>query len=413
MMKSHSNTGAQATPGRRTILLVLSYDIDARKRGIYEVARRAGWSVEDLVYYNWRIPKDCRPDGALFGLTPDQAPLARRLLRLGVPVVQIEDLVPTSRCHRVVADRRAIGRAAAEHFVERGFKNLAYLHAEEYENSPRKMFGQVFVEHARTLGARAKLIAVQRLGQHVPWTRIQTLARRLQKEISDLRLPLGIFTYHDVMGVRICRFCKALGLSVPEQVAVLGIGNNSYRCDFAPTPLSSVDPNFLAQGRAAARLLERLMDGQNAPAEPVLIPPTGIVTRQSTDVLALPDVDTARALRYMWTHLLEPLNVRKVAEAAAVSRRKLERHFQAYLGRTVNEELNRKRIERGCDLLRGTDLPVGEIARQVGFSSSAYFCVVFRKQTDTTPKQYRLKHTARQAKKADAQMEGRESGDSV
>lgn len=406
-MKNPSNMGSQASSGRRTVLLVLSYDIAARKRGIFEIARRAGWSVEDLVYYNWRIPKDCHPDGALFDLKPDQAPLARQFLRLGVPVVQIEDLVPTSRCHRVVVDRRAIGRAAAEHFAERGFKNLAYLHAEEYEHSPYKIIGQSFIERARELGARTKLIAVQRPGRHVPWTRVQTLAQRLRKEISDLQLPLGIFTYHDVMAVRICRFCMALGLSVPEQVAVLGIGNDPYRCDFAPTPLSSVDPNFLAQGRAAAGMLERLMDGQDAPAEPVLIPPGGIVTRQSTDVLALPDVDTARALRYIWIHLAEPLSVRKVAEAVAVSRRKLERHFKEHLGRTVNEELNRKRIERGCELLRGTDLPVGEIARQVGFSSSAYFCVVFRKQTDTTPKQYRLSHITKQPEAEESKTTGR------
>ena len=406
MMKSPSNMGSQASPGRRTVLLTLSYDIDARKRGIFEIARRAGWSVEDLVYYNRRIPKDCRPDGVLFDLTADQAPLVRQFLRLGVPVVQIEDLVPTSRCHRVVADRRAIGRAAAEHFAERGFQNLAYLHAEEYEHSPYRMIGQSFIERARELSTRTKLIAVQRPGRHVPWSRMQTLAQRLRRELSDLRLPLGIFTYHDVMALRICRFCKALGLSVPEQVAVLGIGNDPYRCDFAPTPLSSVDPNFLAQGRAAAGLLERLMDGQDTPAEPVLIRPAGIVTRQSTDVLALPDVDTARALRYMWTHLAEPLSVRKVAEAVTVSRRKLERHFQDHLGRTVNEELNRKRIERGCELLRGTDLPVGEIARQVGFSGIAYFCVVFRKQMDTTPKQYRLSQITKQPEAEDAETPG-------
>lgn len=78
----------------------------------------------------------------------------------------------------------------------------------------------------------------------MPWPRVDVLAKRFGREIAKLELPLGIFTYSDVMAVRICRFCDAIGLRVPEEVAVLGNGNDPYKCDFAATPLSSVDPSF-------------------------------------------------------------------------------------------------------------------------------------------------------------------------
>jgi LacI family transcriptional regulator len=272
---------------------------------------------------------------------------------------------------------------------------MAYLHSEDYEHSTDELLGQSFVERARGLGARADLIAVQRPGRTVPWERAKTLAERFRKEISGLQLPLGIFTYHDAMAVRICGFCDAVGLRVPEQVAVLGRGNDPYQCDFAATPLSSVDPNYFVQGRAAAELLDNLMNGEPVPKEPVLIAPTGVVTRQSTDVLALPDLDTARALRYIWEHFSEPLQVSDIADAIAVSRRKIERHFRTHLHRSLNEELIRKRIERSCELLTATKLPSRKIAGQVGFSTETYFCRIFRGTMGMTPKKYRLAHAAK------------------
>ena len=122
-------------------------------------------------------------------------------------------------------------------------------------------------------------------------------------------------------------------------------------------------------------------------------------------MLAIPDVDTARALRYMWQYLAEPLSVDKIAAAASVSRRKLERHFRKHLGRSVIDELIRKRIERCCEMLAATEMTVRDIARQVGFRSEPYFFVVFRKAVGMTPSQYRRSHAAKAGKGEDENAE--------
>ena len=355
-----------------------------------------GWRVRDLGHFDMRIPKPCHVDGILFHLRPGQEPLVRRLLGLGPPVVQVGKHVLAKRCCCVVSDHRAVGRAAAEHFAQRGFRNMACLRSRYVDRSKGgfRAVADSFVERARALGARAEFIAVQGQGPHVWWNRLGVLASRFEKEISRFSLPLGIFTYHDLMAARICEFCEMLGLSVPEQVAVLGRGNDPEQCELAQIPLSSADTNRFEQGRAAAELLGRLMDGESAPEGPVMIPPLGIVTRQSTDVLAIPDIETARALRYMWQNLAEPLSVNSIADAVAISRRKLERHFRKHLGRSVNEEVNRKRIERARELLAATELSVRDIARQVGFRSEPYFFVTFRKAMGMSPKQYRRTHAA-------------------
>ena len=107
-------------------------------------------------------------------------------------------------------------------------------------------------------------------------------------------------------------------------------------------------------------------------------------------MLAVPDLDVARALRYMWANFGQSLTVRDVAEAAGICRRKLERCFKTYIGRTVNEELTRKRIERCCELLTTTNKPVAAIASEVGFQTGPYLFRLFRRVTGVTPRQYRL-----------------------
>ena len=107
------------------------------------------------------------------------------------------------------------------------------------------------------------------------------------------------------------------------------------------------------------------------------------------------DLETAKALRYMWAHLAEQLNVSDIAEAAGISRRKLERHFRAYLHRSVNEELTRKRIELCCELLTSTKSNIEDVARQVGYNTEKYFYKVFRQATGTTPRKFRQAQIAK------------------
>jgi LacI family transcriptional regulator len=395
MRKASTSIAPHAPARRRRILLALDSKNDDFKAGVYGLAARAGWSVLDLRHCGMKIPEGYRPDGVIFRLGPEYVPLVRRFLRLGLPAVQADEFIKASGCARVFQDIQSSGRAAAEHFVERGFRSVAYLHSEEYDYSTLKPHGESFVGRARELGAASARIAVQSAGRIIGWEHTRLLARRFAKAISGLPLPLGVFTYHDIMASRICQYCEILGLRVPEQVAVLGYGNDLQQCNFAPIPLSSVDPNHFGHGRAAAEMLERLMDGEAPPAEPIPVPPAGVVTRQSTDVLALPDVDTARALRYMWQHLSEPLGVNDIADAVAISRRKLERRFQTYLQRGVGEELVRKRLERACELLVATRTRVKVISEQVGFTTEKHFFRAFRKAMGTSPRQYRLAQTAR------------------
>jgi transcriptional regulator GlxA family with amidase domain len=96
-------------------------------------------------------------------------------------------------------------------------------------------------------------------------------------------------------------------------------------------------------------------------------------------------------MRFMWDHLDADLSVDEIAQEVALSRRQLERRFHACLGRGINAELRRKRLERCCELLRSTDLTVIDIAPMIGFGSDVYLHQAFKRVYGMSPVKYRKK----------------------
>ena len=220
----------------------------------------------------------------------------------------------------------------------------------------------------------------------------------LVKILRNLPKPLGVAASADDLACCVLRACDDADLSVPEEVAVLGCENNPMVCDFTLVPLSSVDVDWERIGYKGAGMLGRLMDGRPAPGEPILIPPKGVVTRLSTDILAVPDKAIARAVRFIWEHYHEPIGTDEVAAAAGLNRRKLERDFRKHLGQSVNNEITQMRIERAKKLLAKTALKANAVARQCGFSDATYFSRCFHGLTGIRPSQYRRQHATTESR---------------
>ncbi|MDB6052768.1 MAG: xylR 3 [Verrucomicrobiales bacterium] len=149
--------------------------------------------------------------------------------------------------------------------------------------------------------------------------------------------------------------------------------------------LSSVIPNAHRTGYEASRLLDRLMHGKKLKSETHLIAPSGVATRQSTDVLAMEDVNVGRAIHFIRKHGCEGINVNDVMKAVPQSRRVLEKKFQKMIGRTPHEEILRVQLNRVKELLIETDLPSEQIAEKSGFRHSEYLGVVFKREIGMPP----------------------------
>lgn len=129
------------------------------------------------------------------------------------------------------------------------------------------------------------------------------------------------------------------------------------------------------------------MAGGQPPVEPILVPPLGIVTRRSTDVLAKNDAQLVAGMRFMRQHLFDELRVNDPARAAGLSRRVFERRFAAQVGLPLKAEVLRLRLERvkAAD----TDWPLAQIAERTGFKHGECLHTVFIQKVGSTPGQFR------------------------
>ena len=183
---------------------------------------------------------------------------------------------------------------------------------------------------------------------------------------------------------------------MPEAVAVLGVNNDELLCECLGIPLSSVRHDLEGMAYKSAALLDCLMSGRPVSKKTPRVTPTGVATRRSSDMMAVNNLEVAKALRFIHDHYANPLlSVDDIVAATSVSRRPLEKYFRLELQRSVNEEVLRVRIEKVKDLILTTKLSVTEISKQTGFTRPNHLFRIFRKQVGMNPKQFRDKKVSR------------------
>jgi len=306
--------------------------------------------------------------------------VARLVEKLRMPVVDLTPSRLLPRAPWVKSDDGAIARLAVTHFIERGFRHFAYCGISGLLWSDRR--GDYFRQYLQEAGYDCHLYKKSHA------SRGDAETDRIGQWLKTLPRPLAVFTCLDTRGRQVVEACLRAGLSVPEEVAVLGVDDDEVVSALSPVPLSSVVLNPHRAGWEAAALLSRMMAGENAPQAELFVPPISVATRQSSDVLAVHDPQIAQALRFIREHGCEGIGVGDVLRHCPMARRVLEQRFQRLLGRTPREEIVRIQIMRARELLIGTDLSMSEIAARVGFET-AYFSVIFKRQTGVTPREFR------------------------
>ncbi|MGA2246667.1 MAG: XylR family transcriptional regulator [Verrucomicrobiota bacterium] len=316
---------------------------------------------------------------------PTDPGLARRLRRMRVPVVDLNDLYENLKLPWVGSNHRAIGSLGATHFVERGFRNFAFCG-----------FSNELWASQRRDGFRA-VVEKQNSSMPVyesPW-RGSTVSRwdleieRIGKWLADLPKPIGVMACNDARALHLLDACHQAGILVPEEVAVVGVDNEEIFCELCNPALSSVAPDPERIGYQAAELLEQLMSGQSAPRQRILIEPVRVVTRRSSDTLAIKDRTVAAAIRFINEQALHGCTVTDVATYVRASRSFLERRFRQHLKRSPQAEIRRVQGSRVKQLLADTDFTLEKISELSGFEHPEYMSVVFKRSFGQTPGQYR------------------------
>jgi LacI family transcriptional regulator len=308
--------------------------------------------------------------------------IARAVVRTGLPAVDLSAARLVPELPWVETNDEEIARLAADHLIERGFKRCAFCGDARFNWSVWRE--RSFVARLKAVGQTCAVFRPE-----VAAGDVAAEARELARWLKELPKPVGIMACYDIRGQQVLDACRGAGLAVPDEVAVIGVDNDTLLCELASPPLSSVIPNAHRAGYEAAALLDKLMEGKRVPATARLIAPLGIAERQSTDVLAVDDRNVARAVQFIREHACEGINVSDVLRVVPLSRRVLEQRFQRLLGCTPREEILHVRLARVKQLLGETELPLYLVAERTGFEHVEYLSVVFKRETGRTPSAWR------------------------
>ncbi len=357
--------------------------------GIADYIRQHGpWHIfSDVPLLAEQLPPLDRWNGdGIIGLFPMTRNL-RRVLQLGLPVVDLWGSVKEIRIPQVLVDNQAAGRIAADHLLDMGLRRFAVLCLSTWYAEQRCMGFRERIAEA------AFQCAVCRARPSWIWNHSRTApAKSVAEWLQGLAKPVGLFATNDDVARRAARGIRSLGFRIPQDIAVIGCGNDQLQCEFLPEPLSSVEIPFRKIGYTGAAVLDRMMRGKPAPKKPVLLPAGKVIHRRSTDIAAHIDPEVSEAIQYIRENAYGPLHVEDVLQQTRISRRTLEYRFRKAIGRTPYQEIQRVRIERAKQLLRETALPLTRIAPMAGYRSTDQLCVVFRRKLDITPLEYRLHH---------------------
>jgi LacI family transcriptional regulator len=217
---------------------------------------------------------------------------------------------------------------------------------------------------------------------------------QVMRWILRLPKPVGLMACNDMRGQQVLDACRALEVTVPDEVAVIGADNDEVICTLSEPPLSSVVPDTERIGFEAAVLLAQMMAGGPQPAAKVFVEPCGLITRRSTEVLAMEDRQMATAARFIREHACEAIDVSDVLRVVPLSRSTLDRRFRQIIGHSPKDEILRVRLNRAKQLLAETDFPQALIAEKVGFEHVEYLSRIFKKRVGKTPSEFRAQSMA-------------------
>ena len=321
------------------------------------------------------------------GIIMRENKMTEEIIGMGLPTIVSPHLLGQIKgLPNIVGDDTAIGKMGAEHLLDRGLCHFAFCGFDDMFWSRNR--GESFGKRISKAGFKTHFYKQPRSKVQRLWENEPTI---MADWLKSLPKPLGLMTCTDDRSQHIIEASKIAGLHVPEEVAIIGVDNDEMICNLTDPPLTSIVQNAERAGYEAAELLDKMMSGKKASRQTIKVEATHIVTRQSTDILAIEDRDVVEALRFIRQHSKKPIQVSEVVEQVAMSRRSLEYRFRKFLNRSVQEEIRRIRIERVIQMLVETNLPVSRIAMALNYPSIEHISRYFRKEKGMSPQAYRKK----------------------
>jgi LacI family transcriptional regulator len=283
----------------------------------------------------------------------------------------------------IVTGSQQIAQYAAEYLLDRGFRHFAFCGFKGIPWSEKR-----FESFVKTLEENG-IDTVHRFTSSISKSsRRKTERNEIAEWLKELPKPLCVFACNDDRAVYVLEACKIAGLSVPQEVAILGVDNDELVCKLSSPPLSSIELNFEKIGFIAAQHLDELNQNKSQ-TKVISVEPIEVVTRQSTDTLAIEDEDIVKALIFIENNFRKPIQVPDVVRATCLSRRVLETRFKKRLKKTIKNEIERQRIQLIKKKLLSSAEPIYHISQDIEFTDPEHISRYFKNITGQSPQEFR------------------------
>ena len=372
------------------ILLLLEWYDYRIHRGVAQIAREKGWQLNcpKSFTHNEGILKNWQGDGCIALLQCTQTLEYFRTHK--IPLVDLglgEHNLPISR---VVTDNEAIGRLAAEHFREHGYKEVFALSAGGNKMYEERL--QAFIYYVEADGGKVTVFNSAGRTESKVIQELHELAQAQGRKMEEL--SVGFFAFQDTAAAEMISICLMNNLRVPENIAVLGVDNDDLVNQGLSVGLSSVDSDQEGLGLTAARTLQKLLDSNSKRSSDSILrhPPRGVVSRLSTDCYAVANPLVANALHWIKNNFYHGIQATNVAEAMGVTQQGLQKAFANCYSKSPGQEIRHQRTHAVAHLLQTTEANLNEIAKNCGYYSVNSLINSFRSEYGTTPGNYRKRH---------------------
>ena len=379
----------------KKILIIVDTSRAARRKFLAGAERyisiQTGWEVyiQPPAYLQTKNPKFDfgYPLKKLDGLLISSAVDNETILKVDVPkVVYSAHREVISEISTIITDSANIGQLAADYFVGLGFEHYAFCGFRGFAWSQKRR--EAFKKTVLDCGAKSFSEFADEQLMHYQG---EAERKRLSQWLAGLPHPVCVFACNDDRAFSVLEACKIAQLSVPEEVAVLGVDNDELMCNISFPPLSSMELDFERTGFAAAEHLDELIQ-KKCGNEIIPLPAGQIIQRRSTDTLVISDERVVAALIFIRNNFHKPIQLNDVANAAFLSKRELQKRFKKFLKRNIKDEIRRLRIDFVKRKLLNSHLSIAQIANGLEFIDSVHFSRYFKKATGQTPLQFRRQH---------------------
>jgi LacI family transcriptional regulator len=362
--------------------------------GHYVNQTRVAWDLFLEEDFRFRLDgiQDWQGDGIIADY--DDPAVAQALSHVRVPVVAVGGSYEDPACYPpdvpyVATDNRLLVARAVEHLVEVGLSRFACYSIPE---SPLNRWAQEREKAFTALLARDGMVGEIYRGLATSAPMWGSATRKLVAWLEGLPKPIGIVAVTDARARQVMQACIVAGIAVPDEVAIIGIDNDTLGQHLTRIQLSSVSQGTQEMGHRAAHLLHQALGGAPLGAARVVVPPADVHRRASTAREVRHSPPVMRALYYIRQYACQGIKTEQVAQTVGLSRSSLEMYFRRELKHSVHDEILRHKMQRCFDLLSHTDMGIDEVAQATGFRSVQYLSTVFRREIGATPAAWRQGH---------------------